>query len=143
MKRMIFFGFFQKNIEKCRKKWKMMKMGQILMRKVKVDEKWKNDIFWIFFWNNLKKLFFSFFINFDVFHQYLTHFYHFSLSSTFFHIYLKKSKNIIFFIFHQLWPFSSISEPFLSFSTFFWHFSIFCWKNPNFFFFIFHQLWHF
>ena len=30
-KKVIFFGFFQKNIEQRRKNWKMMKMGQILM----------------------------------------------------------------------------------------------------------------
>ena len=41
MKTIIFFGFFQKNMETCRKKWKMMKIGQILMKKVKIDEKWK------------------------------------------------------------------------------------------------------
>ena len=33
------FWIFQKNMEKCPKKLKMMKMGQILMKKVKVDEK--------------------------------------------------------------------------------------------------------
>ena len=48
MKKWYFLDFFQKNIGKCRKMWKMMKMGQILMKKVKIDEKWKNDIFWIF-----------------------------------------------------------------------------------------------
>ena len=35
----IFSGDFQKNMEKCRKKIKMMKMGQILMKKVKFDGK--------------------------------------------------------------------------------------------------------
>ena len=34
----LFFGFFQKNIEQCRKKRKMMKMGKTLMKKVKIDE---------------------------------------------------------------------------------------------------------
>ena len=43
-----FWIFFQKNMGKCRKKWKMMKMGQILMKKVKIDENEKNNIFWIF-----------------------------------------------------------------------------------------------
>ena len=41
MKNIIFFGFSQENMEKRRKKWKMMKKGQILMKKVKIDEKWK------------------------------------------------------------------------------------------------------
>ena len=44
-KKIIFFAFFQKNIEKCRKKWKMMKMGKILMKEGQngsdIDEKWK------------------------------------------------------------------------------------------------------
>ena len=35
------FWIFQKNIEKCGKERKMMKMGKILMEKVKIDEKWK------------------------------------------------------------------------------------------------------
>ena len=48
MKKIIIFGFFQKNMETCRKEWKMMKIGQILMNKVKIDEKWKKNIFWIF-----------------------------------------------------------------------------------------------
>ena len=33
MKIIIFFGLFHKNMEKCRKKWKMMKKGQILLKK--------------------------------------------------------------------------------------------------------------
>ena len=41
MKRIIFFGFFQKNMEQCRKRWKMMKMGEILMVKVTIAGKWK------------------------------------------------------------------------------------------------------
>ena len=41
MKKIIIFGFFQKNMEKCRKMWKMMKMGQILMKTVKIKDKWK------------------------------------------------------------------------------------------------------
>ena len=31
MKIIIFFGFFQENMEICRKKWKMMKKGQIVV----------------------------------------------------------------------------------------------------------------
>ena len=41
MKKVIFSRFFQKNMEKCRKNIKMLKMGQILMKKVKFDGKWK------------------------------------------------------------------------------------------------------
>ena len=33
------FGFSQENMEKCQKKCTMMKKGQILMKKVKIDEK--------------------------------------------------------------------------------------------------------
>ena len=36
---------FSENIEKCRQKRNMIKMGKILMKKVKIDEKWKNNIF--------------------------------------------------------------------------------------------------
>ena len=46
MKKIIIFGFFQKNMKKCRKRWKMMKMGQILMKTVKINNKWKK--IWIF-----------------------------------------------------------------------------------------------
>ena len=38
MKKIMFVGFFQENMEKCLKKWKMMKKGKILMKKVKIDE---------------------------------------------------------------------------------------------------------
>ena len=41
MKTIFFFGFFQKNMENCRKKWKMIKIGQILRKKGKIDEKWE------------------------------------------------------------------------------------------------------
>ena len=33
MREIIFFGPFQKKMEKCRKKWKMMKNGHVLLRK--------------------------------------------------------------------------------------------------------------
>ena len=49
IRKILFLDFFQKHIEKCRKNWKMMKMGQILIKKVKIDEKWKKkNIFSIF-----------------------------------------------------------------------------------------------
>ena len=33
MRKIIFFEFFPENMEKCRKKWKMMKKGHILLKK--------------------------------------------------------------------------------------------------------------
>ena len=36
MRKKIFFGFFQENMEKCRKKRKIMKKGHILLKKVKI-----------------------------------------------------------------------------------------------------------
>ena len=41
MKKIIIFGFFQKNREKCRKMWTLIKMCQILMKTVKINDKWK------------------------------------------------------------------------------------------------------
>ena len=41
MRKIIFFGFIHENMEKQRKKWKMMKKGQILLKKAQIDEKWK------------------------------------------------------------------------------------------------------
>ena len=38
IRKIIFFDFFQENMEKCRKKWKMMKKGHILLKKAKIDE---------------------------------------------------------------------------------------------------------
>ena len=38
-KSILCFGFFQKTIEKCRKKWKIMKTGQILLTQAQIDEK--------------------------------------------------------------------------------------------------------
>ena len=35
------FSLFSEKYGKCRKKWKMIKMCQILMKKVTIDEKWK------------------------------------------------------------------------------------------------------
>ena len=38
------FWIFSENMEECRKMWKMMKMCQILMKTVKINEKWKKII---------------------------------------------------------------------------------------------------
>ena len=54
IKKIIFFGFFQKNVKKCLERWKMMKMGQILLKKVRDDEKWKKEYFFGFFQKNMK-----------------------------------------------------------------------------------------
>ena len=35
-------------MEKCHKKGKMMKKGQILLKKAELDEQWEMNIFWIF-----------------------------------------------------------------------------------------------
>ena len=46
-------------MEKCRKKSKMIKMGQILIKKVKIDEKCKKQYFFDFsekYWKMSKKL---------------------------------------------------------------------------------------
>ena len=48
MKKIIIFRFFQTNMKKCGKRRQMMKMGQILMKTGKINEKWKNNYFWIF-----------------------------------------------------------------------------------------------
>ena len=41
VKKIIFCEFFHENMEKYRKKWKMMKKVQILLQKAQIDEKWK------------------------------------------------------------------------------------------------------
>ena len=43
------FWIFWEKYGKISKKWKPMKMGQILMEKVRIDEKWKRIIFFGFF----------------------------------------------------------------------------------------------
>ena len=42
-------------MKKCRKKWKMMKMGQILIETVKINEKWKKVIVFGFFSEKYKR----------------------------------------------------------------------------------------
>ena len=41
MKKNNIFWTFSEKYGRCGKKWKMKKKGQILMKKVKIDEKWK------------------------------------------------------------------------------------------------------
>ena len=45
MKKIVFSWVFQKNMEKYRKKWKTKKKGDILMKRVKIENNEKNNIF--------------------------------------------------------------------------------------------------
>ena len=42
------FGFFQENMKNVEKKSTIIKQGQGLLKKAKIDEKKNNNIFWIF-----------------------------------------------------------------------------------------------
>ena len=39
IRKIMFFGFFQEDMEKCRRKWKMMKKGHVVLKKAKIDDK--------------------------------------------------------------------------------------------------------